>query len=114
MSITIMISRVIRPVFAVAVLAAVVAIAGGSSVRPPLLQADGTPPVLGPCPCSDARCLPLCHNNARAPGAQAVNAEVPSAPSSSVQAPSALVAMETPPVACPCADIRCLPLCHVP
>jgi hypothetical protein len=125
MSITMMFSRVIRPVVVVAVLATVLGISGGSSMRPPLLQADGaTPPVLGPCPCSDARCLPLCHNNVPAPSAQAVSAELPSvlpssvqlpsAPSSSVSAPSALVAMETPPVACPCSDARCLPLCHAP
>ncbi|HSS00012.1 MAG TPA: hypothetical protein VLM79_23310 [Kofleriaceae bacterium] len=85
--------------FVVAVFAAVLGIAGGSSVGPALLQADG-PPVIGPCPCSDARCLPLCHN-VGAPSGLAANG----------LATSALVAMGAPAVVCPCADARCLPLC---
>jgi hypothetical protein len=95
-----MISKAIRAVFVVAVLAAVLGIAGGSSVRPALLQADG-PPVIAPCPCSDARCLPLCHN-----------VGAPSGLTPGALVASALVAMEVPPVACPCADARCLPLCQ--
>lgn len=57
-----MISRIIRSVFIVGVFATVLGVAGGS-VRAPLPPppADG-PPIIGPCPCADARCLPLCHD----------------------------------------------------
>jgi len=100
-----MITKVLRPVFVVAVFAAVLGIAGGGSVRPALLQADG-PPVIGPCPCSDARCLPLCHNVGAPSGLAA------SGLAASGLVASGLVAMETPAVSCPCADARCLPMCQ--
>jgi len=110
-----MFTKVIRRVFVVAVFAAVLGIAGGSSVRPALLQADG-PPVIEPCPCSGARCLPLCHN-VGAPSARVASVESPSieaaiALMASAASASALVAMEVPPAACPCADARCLPMCQ--
>ena len=79
-----MLTKVIRSVFVVGVFAAVLGIAGGGVVRPALLQADG-PPVIGPCPCSDARCLPLCHD-----------VGAPSGVTPGALAASALVAVETP------------------
>ena len=100
-----MIANVFRRVFVVAVFAAALGIAGGAPVRPALLQADG-PPVIGPCPCSDARCLPLCHNVGAPSGLGA------GALAASTLAASTLVAMDTPPASCPCADARCLPMCQ--
>jgi hypothetical protein len=101
MSITIMMSKVIRPLFAVAVLAGLLGIAGGSSVRPVLVQEDG-PPVVGPCPCSDARCLPLCHDSVGAADAVTPGALVASGD----------VALDTPPESCPCIYKVCAPMCQ--
>jgi hypothetical protein len=53
-----MISTIVRSAIIVAVLAAVLGIAGSSS--PPATRVDLATNNPLACPCSDARCLPLC------------------------------------------------------